>query len=336
MKIEIHCFFVHSFHSTEDDPELNVHFSLYFDPYRAIVSSADLLSVLTEQMNQNDLPHFANITLDATSLEINEVRDLMIDEPATSSASIGSRNDTVDDAPVEPKIIRRCEAIRLPYCKQIGYNITTYPNLLNHMTINETLADLIMFREIVDSECSRQAYDFVCRMLQPPSLFCDSNEPSVGMICRDYCQSFHKECGNRIPERYKTYFDCERFPESIGAQSCHSTPNCAESLQTKALSNRLCDGIADCPDLSDEIKCSYCPLNSLYCGRGRACIPRSARCDGKLDCPDGSDERDCRKSFCYCFKIKLKLKTFIFVLISLLLNHFCFCFDFSFDRANNI
>lgn len=293
--IEIAFELSHSLCSTEDDPEFNVHFSLYFDPYRAIVSSADLLSVLAEQMVQQSLPHFANLTLDAAGLEITEVRDMMIDEPATSSASIGSRNDTVDEAPVEHKIPRRCELVRLPYCQQVGYNVTTYPNLLNHMSVNETIADVIVFREIVDSECSRLAYDFVCRMLQPPSLHCDSGDPAARMICRDYCQSFQKECGNRIPERYKALFDCERFPESTGAQSCHSTPNCAESLQAKALSNRLCDGIADCPDLSDEINCSYCPLNSLYCGRGRACIPRSARCDGKLDCPDGSDERDCRE-----------------------------------------
>lgn len=42
-------------------------------------------------------------------------------------------------------------------------------------------------------------------------------------------------------------------------------------------------GIPDCPDLSDELKCSYCALDSLYCGRSRTCIPRSARCDGKID-----------------------------------------------------
>lgn len=249
---------------------------------------------MTEQLNQKNAQQFENITFDVASMEINELSAYMVDMPSTCSASLGRDESPTETPTNENRIPRRCEIVRLPYCASIGYNITTYPNLLNQMSINETIADLIAFREIVDSECSHQAYDFVCRMLQPPCHDRGSHEPDIGMICRDYCMDFQKECGRRIPERFKPFFDCERFPESTGIQSCHARPNCVEDLQTKAMSNRLCDGIADCPDLSDEIKCSYCPLNSLYCGRGRACIPRTARCDGKLDCPDGSDERDCR------------------------------------------
>lgn len=88
-----------------------------------------------------------------------------------------------------------------------------------------------------------------------------------------------------------------RFPESSGIQSCQNKPGCSSELQANALSSRLCDGIVDCPDFSDESTCSFCPYGGMYCGRGRACIARSMRCDGNYDCPDGSDEKDCRKKF---------------------------------------
>lgn len=227
---------------------------------------------------------------------IKEVTGL-IEEPVTSSSPLGiSDEDLITQPTTTPRPPRRCEPMRLNYCKSIGYNITTYPNLLGHHSLDEVQADVIAFRELVDAECFREAFDFICRLLQPPCAKHDPMEPTPRLICRQYCQAFVKGCGNRIPERLKKYFDCEAFPESTGIQSCHSKPRCAEDLQNNAQSPRLCDGIADCPDLSDENTCSFCPHDSLYCGRGRACVPRRNRCDGKMDCPDGADEKDCRKS----------------------------------------
>lgn len=268
-------------------------FNMRFDPYRGLVSSADLLSIFMEEINTKSLRQFANMTFDATRLEINEVIGVV------SESSPAQPVQGMQDAAPEPVVIqkppRRCEVVGLSYCQSVGYNVTSYPNLLGHKTSEEAHADLIAFRDLVDAECFRQAYDFVCRLLQPPCFYREPYEPAAGAICREYCQAFQRGCGNRIPERFKAMFDCENFPESTGAQSCHAQPSCAEELQSNALSNRLCDGIADCPDLSDETKCSYCPADSLYCGRGRACVPKASRCDGKLDCPDGSDERDCCK-----------------------------------------
>lgn len=267
------------------------------------------MSVFLEQINLNGTNYFPNITLDTSSLEINEVTDFMEITPSTSSSPLGQQ-DVSESPVVDKKPPRQCEPLRLAYCKTIGYNITTYPNLLGHQTLSDVTKDIITFRELVDSECFRQAYDFVCRLLQPPCYYRDPMEPIVGPICREYCLEFQKGCGSRIPERFKSFFDCENFPESTGAQTCHNQPGCTNELESKALSNRLCDGIADCPDLLDEMKCSYCPEGSLYCGRGRACIPPTARCDGKLDCPDGSDERDCCKFVClFCSLIYVLVKT---------------------------
>ncbi len=227
------------------------------------------------------------------------------DVPVTAAAPLGG--DEVIHEIIEFKApLRRCEPLRLPYCKSIGYNVTTYPNLLGHNSVEEVVSDVIAFRELVDAECFRQAFDFVCRLMQPPCMEQPPLEPEPGKICREYCQAFRQGCGNRLPEKFKKYFDCERFPESTGSQSCQHRPGCAAELQQNGVSGRLCDGkwssiftfaiscfnikfwvvtkmikitgIPDCPDLSDEATCSYCPPNALYCGRGRACVARAKRC----------------------------------------------------------
>ena len=261
------------------------------------------MAIFLEEINAKIPQIFTNLTLDANTLYIHEVSGQQLDVPVTAAAPLGGEDVEVELITVPTQPLRRCEPLKLPYCKSIGYNVTTYPNYLGHNSIEEVYNDLISFRELVDAECYRQAFDFVCRLLQPPCLVHEPLEPSVGQICREYCQSFWQGCGSRLQERFKKYFDCERFPESIGAQSCQSRPDCAVDLQTQALSSRLCDGIPDCPDLSDEATCSYCPAGSLYCGRGRACIAKSARCDGKLDCPDGADEKDCCKYSIILIKI---------------------------------
>lgn len=113
-------------------------------------------------------------------------------------------------------------------------------------------------------------------------------------VCRSYCRAFADGCLSRIPQRFKPYFDCERFPEQSSMQSCQHQPNsCLADLKNNGQGLRICDGIGDCPNLEDELACSYCPSNSLHCGRGRSCVSRDMRCDGKFDCLDGSDEKDC-------------------------------------------
>lgn len=66
-------------------------------------------------------------------------------------------------------------------------------------------------------------------------------------------------------------------------------------MQSRALSPRICDGVVDCQDLSDEKSCTYCPKDHIHCGIGQKCIHTDKRCDGRRDCPDGSDERACCK-----------------------------------------
>ncbi|XP_055595404.1 uncharacterized protein LOC129746008 [Uranotaenia lowii] len=273
--------------------DVTLHFAMYFDPYAELVSAADLHSILMEEITAEHPKYLRNLTIDPTSLVIKEVLGQFDDIPGTSSSPLGGKDDVINEIATTVRPPRKCEPLKLSYCRSVGYNMTTYPNYFGHNSVEEVEADLISFRELVDAECFRQAFDFICRLLQPPCEYRRMEEPSPGRICRQYCQAFWSGCGDRLPVRFKKFLDCERFPESTGIQSCHSKPGCAVELQNNALSSRLCDGVADCPDLSDENTCTFCAYGAIYCGRGRICYPKNARCDGKQDCPDGSDEKDC-------------------------------------------
>ncbi|KAG8296553.1 hypothetical protein J6590_054369 [Homalodisca vitripennis] len=150
--------------------------------------------------------------------------------------------------------------------------------------------------ELVDAECYRLAYQFVCHVLQPP---CEppsvSGRPAtVVRPCRDFCLDFWSGCGARLPLRFQDALDCSRFLEySTIGEACIPKPGCKESLKLRDLTSRLCDGVPDCADLSDELTCRYCRPGHILCANSPTCIPAHKRCNGHFDCPDHSDEKAC-------------------------------------------
>lgn len=65
------------------------------------------------------------------------------------------------------------------------------------------------------------------------------------------------------------------------------------------IASKICDGIANCDDSSDERQelCApiICQPDEFKCYYG-ACISRELLCDKQTDCIDGSDEFNCGKS----------------------------------------
>ncbi|XP_065171253.1 atrial natriuretic peptide-converting enzyme-like [Atheta coriaria] len=267
--------------------DLVVHFDIHIDPTYTTASAKDLQTLISNEvaLEQESL-YFRNLTIDPHSVEVIENHVIKTTTARPSTYQI------VSEAVTQTPIRRKCSPLQLDYCKKMNYNLTTYPNIMGHNDLKDLKKDVISFRELVDGECYRLAYDFICNVLQPR---CARGPESDEMLlpCRSYCRDFMTGCGGRLTSKIKEALDCNKFPEFHGDGSCIPKPGCVQEMQTRALSPRICDGVVDCQDLSDEKSCAYCPSNYIHCGIGRACIKSSKRCDGKRDCPDGSDERAC-------------------------------------------
>ncbi|XP_069697867.1 atrial natriuretic peptide-converting enzyme [Periplaneta americana] len=270
--------------------DLIVHFNLHFDPRQFEVEVSDLTSVLSKEIALEESRYLANLTIDLNSLDIKESSAALTTTQPTTTTVVTTPSSTTTPPPP-----RLCGPIQLEYCSKLPYNVTSYPNILGHKSIQDVKDDVIAFRELVDAECYRLAYEFVCQLLQPSCLIHQPGEleDKIVLPCRSFCREFHAGCGNRLPARFKDALNCKRFPEYNGPSSCNSKPGCVKELQAHGLSARVCDGVVDCMDLSDERSCSYCPDNHIHCGAGKTCISLDKRCDGKQDCPDGSDEKGC-------------------------------------------
>lgn len=270
--------------------DLIVHFNVHFDARRMVVKIDDLVDVLTREINLEESLYLSNLTIPADSLVVRENIIDMTTHLPVSTVSTTLLPSTTQRPP------RQCLPLQMSYCSNVPYNVTSYPNLVGHNSYSQVLDDVITFRELIDAECYRLAYDFVCHILQPPCQKAERGDVEDKMImpCRSYCSDFVKSCGSRIPSRFKDAIECSKFPESAHGK-CIPKPGCVEELQARGLESRLCDGVVDCPDLSDETSCSYCQEGFLHCGVGRSCFPKSKQCDGVPDCPNGSDENNCRK-----------------------------------------
>lgn len=110
------------------------------DPTYITVDAKHLEKILANEISLNESLFFKNLTIDSRSLEVRP-SDMM---PTTTVAVVVTETTTL-----KPKPPRKCAKMELDYCKSLGHNVTTYPNIFSHRNIDEVLKKVIPFRELV-------------------------------------------------------------------------------------------------------------------------------------------------------------------------------------------
>lgn len=203
--------------SRNEGKDLIVHFNIHIDPTYVSVDAKDLENVIIREIAIQDSQYFKNLTIDSNSIEI--IPNDLITQPITTT----SASTPLIVTSTTPRPPRKCSKVTVNYCKKLSYNITTYPNPLGHESAKDVEDDVISFRELVDAECYRHAYEFVCEILQPA---CKKGNVEDEMVlpCRSFCRDFIAGCGSRLLPKFKDILDCGRFPEYGETGSCLTKP----------------------------------------------------------------------------------------------------------------
>ncbi|XP_046142276.1 uncharacterized protein LOC114874923 isoform X1 [Osmia bicornis bicornis] len=104
----------------------------------------------------------------------------------------------------------------------------------------------------------------------------------------DRCFGFQCRDGKCLPASGR----CNMLGECSNSED-EANCTCAEFLKAQLLHQKICDGVADCWDYSDEADCDWCEEGQFVCGNSRSCINQEKVCNGFTDCPGGEDEKKC-------------------------------------------
>jgi len=113
----------------------------------------------------------------------------------------------------------KCEPITIPLCKDIRYNETIMPNLLNHQKQEDAGLEIHQYIPLVKVQCSPDLKFFLCSMYAP---VCTTSERAIPP-CRSLCESARKGCENLMNKfgfRWPETLDCDKLPRAGGEDVC--------------------------------------------------------------------------------------------------------------------
>lgn len=106
----------------------------------------------------------------------------------------------------------RCEEITIPMCRGIPYNMTSFPNDLNHEQQEEAGLEVHQYWPLVEIKCSADLKFFLCSIYTP---ICLEDYLKPLPACRSVCERARDGCAP-IMQTYNFHWPermaCERFP----------------------------------------------------------------------------------------------------------------------------
>ena len=85
---------------------------------------------------------------------------------------------------------QRCEPITIPMCAGIAYNETIFPNLLGHVSQDQSGQEMSGFFPLIKIGCSKDIQLFLCALYAPVCTILDYPIPP----CRALCLSAKRGC----------------------------------------------------------------------------------------------------------------------------------------------
>ena len=151
-----------------------------------------------------------------------ELDHIQSPSPSSSSSSSSSSSVSRNDPEVSAGAIPhhgRCEKITISLCKDIRYNETIFPNLLQHQKQDEAALEVHPFGPLVKVQCSPDLQFFLCSVYAPVCTILEKAIPP----CRSLCLSAKHDCEvvmNKFGYRWPEQLDCNKWPDAGTTEMC--------------------------------------------------------------------------------------------------------------------
>lgn len=120
----------------------------------------------------------------------------------------------------------RCQEITIPLCKDIGYNLTVMPNLMEDDNQKEADGKLQEFASLIEYGCHSHLKFFLCSLFAP---MCTEQVSTPIPACRVMCEQVRHKCSPILKQfkfQWPDSLDCSKLPNKNDPNNlCMEAPN---------------------------------------------------------------------------------------------------------------